>query len=146
MAFSWGLDNFWKGLIDDAHNLFRQWLKCFAGIIQTILSGIHLIQALLNDIREILFLLQSQIQFMEAGSDLQHNIIDLLRKGLCVTINSDDPAYFGGQLNKNFEAVTEALDLDKETLIELARNSFKYSFLSEEEKEVHLAEIDAYIA
>lgn len=75
-----------------------------------------------------------------------HPLKTMIADGLKVTLNSDDPAYFGGQLNKNFEAVTEALDLDKETLIELARNSFKYSFLSEEEKEVHLAEIDAYIA
>ena len=74
-----------------------------------------------------------------------HPLKTMIEDGLKVTLNSDDPAYFGGQLNKNFEAVTEALNLDKEILIELARNSFKYSFLSEEEKERHLAEIETYI-
>lgn len=63
-----------------------------------------------------------------------HNIKRLLEKGLCVTVNSDDPAYFGGYMNENFEAITTALDLDETHLKQLAINSFEASFLSESEK------------
>jgi adenine deaminase len=64
-----------------------------------------------------------------------HNIIKLLRSGLLVTINSDDPAYFGGYLNENYEAVAKALHVSKEELKKLALNSFKASFLPQEKKE-----------
>ncbi|GAB3045078.1 adenosine deaminase [Acinetobacter apis] len=58
-----------------------------------------------------------------------HNIKRLLEKGLCVTVNSDDPAYFGGYMNDNFEAITQALDLNETDLKQLAINSFEASFL-----------------
>ena len=55
----------------------------------------------------------------------QHNLARMLRAGLCVTINSDDPAYFGGNINSNFMATADALQLSREELIQLAKNSFK---------------------
>ena len=56
-------------------------------------------------------------------------------------MNSDDPAYFGGQLNANLIAVQQALDLDKKDILELIENSFKYSLLSPDEQQVYLAEL-----
>jgi adenosine deaminase len=76
----------------------------------------------------------------------QHPIRTMLQHGLRATVNSDDPAYFGGYVNDNFRAITAALDLTKDELVTLARNSFLGSFLSEEEKARHLADIDAYAA
>ncbi|WP_432696150.1 adenosine deaminase [Marinobacterium sp. YM272] len=72
----------------------------------------------------------------------EHNIMQLLEQGLCVTINSDDPAYFGGYLLDNYLAVRDALGMTKAQAIQLARNSFTASFLSEEEKAGHLATLD----
>jgi len=74
-----------------------------------------------------------------------HPLKAMMEKGLFVTINSDDPAYFDGYVNENYIAVQEALDLGKERLIELARNSFKASFLDDAGKEAYLEKIDAYV-
>lgn len=67
----------------------------------------------------------------------------MLDAGLRVTINSDDPAYFGGYVNANFRAVATALDLSREQVLTLARNSFTGAFLPEADKARHLAAIDA---
>ena len=77
---------------------------------------------------------------------LSHPLADMLARGLLVTVNSDDPAYFGGYVNANYRALRDALGLDEVTLVELARNSFRASFLTEEEKARHLAEVDALAA
>ena len=71
---------------------------------------------------------------------------DMLDAGLHVTVNSDDPAYFGGYMNQNYEAVADRLALSDAQLVQLARNSFTASFLNEEEIAKHLAAIDAVIA
>lgn len=76
----------------------------------------------------------------------QHPLKKMLAAGLKVTINSDDPAYFGGQVNANYEAIQEALDLDKATLYELAKNSFQYAFIDEATKSKYIKELDAYYA
>jgi adenosine deaminase len=75
-----------------------------------------------------------------------HPLRRMLQLGLRATVNSDDPAYFGGYVNDNFRAVTAALGLTKSELVMLAKNSFLGSFLSEDEKAAHLAAIDAYAA
>jgi adenosine deaminase len=67
----------------------------------------------------------------------------MLDAGLRATINSDDPAYFGGYVNDNFIAVADALDLDRRDILTLARNSFTGSFLPAEDQARHLAAIDA---
>ena len=64
-----------------------------------------------------------------------HNLKKLLDLGLCVTVNSDDPAYFGGYVLENYEAVQRALGLSEQELRQLARNSIVASFLGPAEKE-----------
>lgn len=64
----------------------------------------------------------------------QHNIVDLLRQGVCVTINSDDPAYFGGYMTDNFIAVADAHPMNKAEIAQFTLNAIKGSFISEHEK------------
>ncbi|MCH7313573.1 adenosine deaminase [Acinetobacter sp. ANC 3882] len=71
----------------------------------------------------------------------EHNIRRLLQKGLLVTVNSDDPSYFGGYMNDNFVAIQQALDLSNDELKQLAINSFEASFISDEEKQKWIAEV-----
>ncbi|MFH8367620.1 adenosine deaminase [Streptomyces sp. NPDC018031] len=73
-----------------------------------------------------------------------HPLPAMLAAGLLVTVNSDDPAYFGGYADDNFTALRDALGLDRETLRELARNSFRASFLDEETRAGYLREVDAH--
>ena len=73
-----------------------------------------------------------------------HPLKTMLNKGLKATVNSDDPAYFGGLMNANFESVAAALDLTKDDLYTLARNSFEASFLPESEKAALIGKLDAY--
>jgi adenine deaminase len=80
-------------------------------------------------------------------SDLKvHPLRRMLAAGLVATVNSDDPAYFGGYVNANFVAVADALDLNRDEIIMLARNSFTGSFLDAADKARHLAAIDAMVA
>ena len=74
----------------------------------------------------------------------EHNIKQLLDMGLCVTVNSDDPAYFGGYITENFLAIQEAFDLGRDDLRQLAENAFRASFLSSEEKRNLVDELSAY--
>lgn len=77
--------------------------------------------------------------------DLQrHNLKQLLAAGLRVTVNSDDPAYFGGYVNDNFTAAQQALNLSRDDLRQLARNSFLASFLAEADKRRFCTALDAY--
>ena len=64
-------------------------------------------------------------------------------EGLLVTINSDDPAYFGGYVEDNYKAVRAAFALSRADVHELARNSFHASFLTADEAAGHLAAIDS---
>jgi adenosine deaminase len=71
-----------------------------------------------------------------------HNLKKMLDKGLKVMVNSDDPAYFGGYLNKNLIETSKALDLNLQDLKKLIENSFKSSFLDEENKKKWLEKIN----
>ena len=73
----------------------------------------------------------------------QHPLAKLLQHGLCATVNSDDPAYFGGYVGENLAGVAKALELDDTVLVQLARNSFEASFLDDAARARHLAELDA---
>jgi len=75
-----------------------------------------------------------------------HPLKRMLGLGLKATLNSDDPAYFGGYLGANWTQTAEALALTREELVTLARNSFTGSFLPAEAVTRHLADIDAYVA
>jgi len=74
-----------------------------------------------------------------------HNLKRLLERGLCVTVNSDDPAYFGGYLLENYLAVQQGLDLSREELATLARNSIEASLLTPAQKERWFADIDRQV-
>jgi adenosine deaminase len=74
----------------------------------------------------------------------QHNLKAMLQKGVCVTINSDDPAYFGGYVNENYLEAANALQLDRNDIIQLAQNSFIASSLSTVHKQLYLHEIERY--
>ncbi len=74
----------------------------------------------------------------------EHPLKKMMELGLKVTVNSDDPAYFGGQINQNFIEVQKALDLSKEDLYELAKNSFQYSLLNENMKQEYLQELKTF--
>jgi adenosine deaminase len=71
----------------------------------------------------------------------QHPLATMLEHGLCATVNSDDPAYFGGYVGENLAGVAEALRLDDAALVQLARNSFQASFLDAPTRARHLAEL-----
>lgn len=73
-----------------------------------------------------------------------HPLKKMMDLGLKVTINSDDPAYFGGQVNKNYEEIQKALNLTKSELYQLAKNSFKYSLLNDDKKQQYLNELEVY--
>ena len=75
-----------------------------------------------------------------------HPMKRLLDAGLCATVNSDDPAYFGGYLNANFEQTVQALGLSRQDVIALARNSVEASFVSEARRAELLAELEAVAA
>ena len=84
----------------------------------------------------------SNIQLRVFDTLEEHNLKQLLKAGLCVTINSDDPAYFGGYIGENFLRSQQALDLNADDIYTLATNAFAASFLSDKEKEHHIAELD----
>jgi len=75
-----------------------------------------------------------------------HNLKRLLRQGLCVTVNSDDPAYFGGYVAENYLAAFRALVLSRADIVQLASNSFEASFLPQAEKEGWLAQVRRFNA
>ena len=80
---------------------------------------------------------------LQVVKDLKdHPLRTMMDLGLKVTVNSDDPAYFGGQVNKNFIEVQKALNLSKEDIYTLAKNSFTYSLLTEEQKTKYLNELE----
>ena len=64
--------------------------------------------------------------------------------GLKVTVNSDDPAYFGGQVNQNFIEIQQALNLSKEDIYTLARNSFEFSLMADDQKKICLNELESF--
>lgn len=75
-----------------------------------------------------------------------HPVPEMLRQGLHVTLNSDDPAYFGGYVNENWRQLTDAVGLTREQLVLLAKNSFEGSFLTSAEKAAYVDEVEAYAA
>jgi adenine deaminase len=82
---------------------------------------------------------------LQVVKDLKnHPLRDMLQKGLLATINSDDPAYFGGYMNANYIEVVEALSLTKEEVCQLTKNAFEASFLNENQKKDMIARVEDY--
>lgn len=81
------------------------------------------------------------------ASDMKgKEVLELLEKGVKVSIHSDDPAYFGGYIGDNYYELAKKYDLTREQLATLAKNSFEASWISEEQKAFYLAEVDRYLA
>ncbi len=72
----------------------------------------------------------------------QHPAREMLERGIKVTVNSDDPAYFGGYLNDNYMALADALHLSSEEILQLVKNSFEASFITDGEKRDFLKRVD----
>jgi adenosine deaminase len=75
-----------------------------------------------------------------------NEIVTLLHDGVRVTVNSDDPAYFGGYVSDNFSAVAAQAELGAPEIARLARNAFEIAWLSPRARDAYLAELDAYCA
>ena len=88
----------------------------------------------------------SNLKLCVVGDMAAHPIDRMLREGLRATVNSDDPAYFGGYIADNYRAVEAARGLNRDDLVTLARNSFLGSFLPDDVVAGHLAALDAYVA
>ncbi|NIR32278.1 MAG: adenosine deaminase [Gammaproteobacteria bacterium] len=76
----------------------------------------------------------------------EHNLKQLLDRGLCVSVHSDDPAYFGGYIEENYVATQAALDLGRPDLERLARNAIDAAFLEDDRKDALRVELDAYVS
>ena len=87
----------------------------------------------------------SNVELHVFDSMAHHPLKRMLDLGLCATVNSDDPAYFGGYITENFLAVQKALNLDHNDIVRLAKNSFQASFLSDQDKQKLLDELDDYL-
>lgn len=87
----------------------------------------------------------SNVKLCVFDSMQQHNLKQLLDLGLCVTVNSDDPSYFGGYVAENYHAVQSALNLSRQDIYQLAKNSFSASFLPEAEKQSYLDELHQFM-
>lgn len=87
----------------------------------------------------------SNVKLRVFDSMAEHNLKELLDLGLCVTVNSDDPAYFGGYIAENFVASKAALNLDNKDIYQLAKNSFSASFLSLEERQTYIEKLDSFM-
>lgn len=99
----------------------------------------HLVKFLIDKQIPLTVCPLSNTKLKAVASMEKHNVLTLLRQGVLVTLNSDDPAYFGGYLNANYEAIAEHLKVSEAELKQLARNSFHASFLDEAKKQVYLA-------
>ena len=86
----------------------------------------------------------SNLKLCVVKSLKDHPVPEMLRRGLHVTLNSDDPAYFGGYVNENYRQLAEAVGLTRDQITLLARNSFEGSFLPDADKAVHIGELEAY--
>src|SRR4029077_1897157 len=88
----------------------------------------------------------SNVRLNVVPSLAAHPLRAMLDAGLCVTINSDDPAYFGGTINDNFIQCRHALGLSTDDIVTLARNSLAASFVPPAEAARSIALLDAYVA
>lgn len=86
----------------------------------------------------------SNVKLRVFQSMAEHNLPQLLAAGLCVTVNSDDPAYFGGYINDNLLAAFESLPLQRQHAQQLARNSFEAAFLAADARQEYLRQVDAF--
>ncbi len=119
--------------------------------VKRIDHGIHcledekLVQRLRNDQIPLTVCPLSNVKLYIFKKLKDHNLKKLLDKGLITTVNSDDPAYFGGYLNTNFIECQMALNLTKKDIKKLVINSFRSSFLSEDEKKKWIVQVNNFV-
>jgi adenosine deaminase len=87
----------------------------------------------------------SNLKLCVVGDMIDHPLDHMLASGLRATVNSDDPAYFGGYVADNYRAVAAARGLSRDQIVQLARNSFTGSFLDDATIAAHLARLDEYV-
>lgn len=102
-----------------------------------------LMQRLIADKMPLTVCPLSNLKLCVVSDMREHNIRRLLEQGVMVTVNSDDPSYFGGYVNDNFIAIAEALDLTAAEIKQLCIHSFTASFLPESEKQAWIEKIQA---
>ncbi|WP_321315146.1 adenosine deaminase [Halarcobacter sp.] len=107
-----------------------------------VINSKSLIERLIKEQIPLTVCPNSNIELKVFESYKKHNIKELLDLGLNVTVNSDDPAYFKGYLNQNFINIYKNLNLSKEDIVKLVRNSFNASFIDEELKKIYLEKVD----
>ncbi|RPH97062.1 MAG: adenosine deaminase [Lysobacterales bacterium] len=101
-----------------------------------------LVERLVRDRVPLTVCPQSNLRLAVVKSMRDHPIRTMLERGLKATVNSDDPAYFGGYVNDNFNALVDAVDLQRDEILALVRNSFEASFLADADRARHLAAVD----
>jgi adenosine deaminase len=102
-----------------------------------------LIRRLVDEQMSLTVCPQSNLRLAVIGDMSEHPVRTMLSLGLNACINSDDPAYFGGYMNENFNALIDATGLTRDEIFQLAINGFKSSFLTPAEKQIHLDRIHA---
>jgi adenosine deaminase len=108
------------------------------------LENADLVSRLVNEAMTLTVCPLSNLKLCVVPSMDDHPIDQMLARGLRATINSDDPAYFGGYVNDNYRAAAHARGLSRDDLTTLARNSFLGAFLPPAEIDAHLARVQAY--
>jgi len=86
----------------------------------------------------------SNVRLRVFDSLARHNLKELLDRGLCVTVNSDDPAYFGGYVTENLLSAAQSLSLSRQDVYQLERNAFEAAFIASERQEELIAELDRF--
>lgn len=84
----------------------------------------------------------SNLRLKVITSMTDHPLREMMERGIKVSVNSDDPAFFGGYLNDNLIAAADALNLTREDILQLVRNSFEGAFITDEEKKAHLKKVE----
>ena len=102
-----------------------------------------LVQRLVDENMPLTVCPQSNLRLAVVNDMSEHPIREMLALGLNVCINSDDPAYFGGYMNENFDALIDATGLTRDEIFQLTINGFESSFLTRAEKQTHLNRIAA---
>lgn len=110
------------------------------------LEDAALVQRLVRDGMTLTVCPLSNLKLCVVKDLKEHPLKRMLDLGLKVTVNSDDPAYFGGYVGQNFIETAEAVGLTRDDCVRLARNSFEGSFLAAPEKARRIAEVEAYAA
>lgn len=103
----------------------------------------NLVQRMIDEQMPLTVCPQSNLRLAVVKDMAEHPIRDMLSRGMNACINSDDPAYFGGYMNENFNSLIDATGLGREEIFQLTINGFTSSFLDASEKTIHLDHIEA---